>query len=377
MNDNINMENANLTPAQKKQLADRRVSLASAQKLMLTGLFVLVFALPLTAANASAGAFSPLTNNAPVLFGLGFLLVLVGGVLHLAKQEKWALPVLVVGGILVAVGVGAWVLGAVTAPGNGNGFDDLPPPPAGYVADWDCKAVTLAAAGPGGAHDVITEFPDAPFVAADAGTPDLNKVISVATLDLQNRRFYYDIAVDDDLGSSAAAYIATDAHSQDLNCRLLNPTPAVGGGLQEIPFWGRLSVSRVAGTRDNGSYVPVFYCDVTAGYYLGFGLNADSGAAADGHDADHSYVSYTNVNACPAPPPLVGDWQPLGTSDGDADGEWVAIWHILDLGLSDFTAPPIGSSVDVLIEIGTQPGNPTYKGDLSTYTMSIRIDSRA
>lgn len=347
------------------------------------GIMMVILGMPLMAANASAGPFSPLTDNAVYLIGIGLLLLFVAGVFYLAKMAKWFLPVAVTGGILLAIGFGGFVIGILTNTGpdnfcvlNPTDPSCLPPPPTGYTADWECKPVTLAAGGPGGAHDAITEFPDTPFVAADGGTPDLNKVIHVATLDLQNRRFYFDVAVDDDLASTAAAYIATDAFAQDINCRLMNPTPAVGGGLQEIPFWGRMSVSRVSGTRDNGSYVPVFYCDVTAGHYLGWGLNADSGAAADGHDADHSYVSYTNQNVCPAPPPTVGDWQPLGTSDGDADGEWVAAWHTLDLGLSDFTAPPIGSAVDVLLEIGTKPGDPTYRGDLSTLTMSIRIDAR-
>jgi hypothetical protein len=342
------------------------------------GVLMVLVALPFVAGNASAdnGAFSPLTNNALVLFGLGLLVLFVGAVFHLAKMTKWALPTLVIGGLLLAIGGGGFLLGALTNGGNGGDFGDLPPPPGGYVADWECAVADMTTSAQGDAHDAITEFPDSPFVAADAGTPDLNKVVAVPTLDLQNRRYYYDIAIDDDLASSAAAYIATDAHSQDINCKLLNPTPAVGGGLQEIPFWGRLTPSRTAGTANNGSYAPVFYCDTTGGYYLGWGANADSGAVAASHTADHTYSSYTRTNACPSPAPLSGDWVPLGTSDGDSDGEWVSVWFVLDNGLSDYTAPPIGSSVDVLIEIGTQPGNPTYDGDLSTYTMSIRIDTR-
>ena len=374
MEDYNNMESESVL----KQLRQREVDLASVARMFVAvGVVLMAVGLPLMAVNASAGQISSWTSNAGILFGLGLVIALVGAVLYFSDtSEKWGMAILVIGLLVAVVGLGGWLI-AFFAPANGGTpFDDLPPPPPGYSADWECRPMTLATGGPGGAHDGVTEFPDTPFVNADAGTPDLNKVIHVATLDLQNRRFYFDVAIDDDLASTAAAFIATDTFSQDINCRLLNPTPAVGGGLQEIPFWGRMSVSRVSGTRDNGSYVPVFYCDVTAGHYLGFGLNADSGAAADGHDADHSYVSYTDANVCPAPPPTVGDWKPLGTSDGDADGEWVAAWHILDLGLSDFTAPPIGSSVDVLIEIGTRPGDSTYKGDLSTNTMSIRIDTR-
>ena len=353
---------------------------------------ILLMALGTIAGAAQAGSgFEPLTDNAPLLIGLGFLIALVGGVLrYFEVGKKMALALLVAGFLLMALGAGGWLLGALIGDGTtplscplGTRLQDgLCGTVEGdsYSADWECEWFTIAAGGPGGAHDAITEFPDSPFVAADAGTPDLNKVLHTAvTTDLPSHRQYYDVAIDDDLASTAAAYIATDAYSGDIRCRLMNSKPAVGGGLQEVPFWGRMTPSRVAGTRDNGSFSPVFYCD-TQGYYLGFGTNADSGATPDAHDADHTYVSYTYSHACPATAPSQGDWIPLGTSDGDTDGEWIAVWHVLDLGLSDFAAPPVGSSVDVLIEVGTPPigtaGNSQWHGDLSTNTMSIRIDTR-
>jgi hypothetical protein len=354
------------------------VSLKNAKMSMMTGVLLVLFALPLMAVPVSAGSPLPiLTDNAWVLFGLGILAVLIGAVVYKGIKEEYGMPVLVVGFLLMAVGIGGGLLGALTGATPDSPFDDLPPAPVGWTADWECLPGDMGASALGDGHDAVTEFPDSPFVAADAGTPDLNKVISVVTLDLQNRKFYYDIAIDDDLASTAAAFVATDTHAQDIRCQLMNPPPAVGGGTQNIPFWGRMSVSRVTGTINNGSFAPVFYCDTTAGAYLFWGKNADGGAVAASHTADHTYTSYTAANVCPGSPPTVGDWIPLGVSTGgDADGEWVAVGHVLDLGLSDYTAPPLGSSVDVLIEIGTKPGDAQWKGDLSTLTMSIRIDTR-
>ncbi len=127
---------------------------------------------------------------------------------------------------------------------------------------------------------MVTEFPDTPFVAADGGTPDLNKVIATPTYDLAARVATVDLSVDDDVGISAAGYLDEDAFAFDVNCVLTNPTPAVGGGNQEIPLFAKVSVTRTTGTNNNGTFANVFYGDITGGWYLGVGTIADSGAAA-------------------------------------------------------------------------------------------------
>ena len=352
------------------------------------GVLLIALGIPMLALTASAasGPLAPLVNASPWLIGIGLLILLVAGVFKLAKMGKWALPAGVVGGLLFVVGIGGYAIGYLTSAGPPTDCEApnvlvngacLPPAPTGYVADWNCQVYeTTVGSAPGTAHDAVTEFPDAPFIAADGGTPDLNKVLAVDIIDPQNKKVAYDIAIDDDLIQTAAGYVATDATVQDINCKLKNPVPAVGGGLQEIPLWGRLTPSRTSGTAANGTYAPVFYCDATAGYYLGLGAIADSGAVPASHTADHTYVSYTEQNSCPAPAPLVGDWQPLGTSDGDPDGEWVGFWFVLDIGISDYTSPAIGTSVDVLIELGTDPTSTVYDGNLSTLTASIRISAR-
>jgi len=329
------------------------------------------------ASAGSAGPLQPLVNVATLLFVVGLIGGLVGGVLHIADVgAKYTLPVLVVSGILLVVGVGGWVTGWIYNVDPEVGPDE-PPVPEGYVAQWDCDFVTLAAGGPGGAHDAVTEFPDTPWTAADGGTPDWNSVIATPVYDAPAGLTTIDVSVDDDVTPATAGYLDEDAYAFDLRCKLLNPIPAVAGGNQEVPLWGRISASRVAGTNNNGSFAPVFRCDVTAGHYLGWGTIADSGAAADGHDADHSYVSYTNAIVCPSAPPLVGDWQPLGTSDGDPDGEWVSIWFVLDTGFSDYTSPPLGSSVYVNAEIGTRPDSTSWRGNVVQATVDLNLLARA
>jgi hypothetical protein len=330
------------------------------------------------ASAGNGGAFAPLVNNAWVLIGVGFIAVLIGGVLYALKMGKMAVPALLVGGILLAVGGGAAVIGWISPGPECVGIEcppDIQPPPGGYSASWSCNAPNDL---DGAAHDAVTEFPDTPFIAADGGSPDLNKVIALdgTTLyaDRQIKQSEHQVAVDDDLANTGAGYLATDTFNFDLLCFLTNPLPAVGGGLQEIPLWGRITLSRTTGTQTNGSYANVFYCDVTAGPYVGFGAIADSGSTT--HTSDHTYKSYTDVRTCPGPAPLQGVWVPLGTSDGDTDGEWVSFWYVLDVGLSDYTAPPIGTCISALVEVGTDPTHSSYRGNIERWSHDICIDSR-
>jgi len=364
--------------------ASSRARVVSPAARILVVIGIALIATGFFAAVASAGPLSQselaieqdfgrgLMNAAPALLGFGVLVVLVGGVLHLIKQEKYAVPAFAVGGLMVAVAIGGFFIGFLGGITIDQGPGDEPPP--GYVAKWQCNFVTLAAGGPGGAHDASAEFPDSPFVAADGGSPDLNKAIGTPIYDVPSKSVVIDISIDDDAAIPSTAFLDEDTYAFDVQCFLTNPIPAVGGGLQEIPLWGRASPSRVAGTINNGSYAPVFYCDVSAGTYLGFGKLADSGADPTGHDADHSYVSYDDAKPCPAAPALVGDWIQLGTSDGDVDGEYFAVFFVLDFGFSDFTAPALGSTdVFIKIEMGTDPNSSGYKGNVEI----LRIDLNA
>jgi hypothetical protein len=309
---------------------------------------------------------------------VGALLTVIGGILVWRELAMEVASILMVLGVVLAVvgvvGVFAPPIGTECDPATDPGC--VPPPPPGYVADWNCDWWDISTSAVGDAHDAVTEFPDTPFIAADAGTPDLNKVIMVPTYDVPAKNTLVKVAIDDDLATTATGYIATDTFAWDVNCQLMNPTQAVGGGLQEIPIWARLSPSRTSGTINNGSYADVFYCDITAGVYLGVGTIADSGVAAASHTNDHRYVSYTNSKVCNSPAPLVGDWIPLGTSDGDTDGEWWTVWLVLHYGFSDYTTPALNSRLTVKVEAGTTPGHATYKGNVDVNTLDLLLDAR-
>ena len=78
----------------------------------------------------------------------------------------------------------------------------------------------------------------------------------------------------------------------------------------------------------------------------------------------------------PAAAPLTGDWRSLGTSDGDPDGEWVSFWYVLDVGISDFETPAVWSAVNAQINLGTDPTQSEYKGNVVDLHWSWVISAR-
>ncbi len=366
---------------------------ARVRAIVTVGLCLLVAGLTMLPARVAAGDGSGddgmvagFTALAVPLIVIGAIILMVGGLFALAKQKQIGLVAGVVGGLLLIIGIGAGLVQIfIVAPGgpescNSNEYWDgsqcVPKGSNVYVAQWSCMFVTLAAGGPGGAHDAVTEFPDSPFTAADGGTPDLNKVIMVPVIDFVQGRAHVNVAIDDDAAVTNTAYVATDAYAFDIRCKLQNPLPAVAGGNQEVPIWGQMSFTYTAGTNENGSAATVLYCDQTAGHYAGFGLIADSGATADGHDADHTYVSYTQSKNCPQAPPLTGEWIPLGTSDGDPDGEWIASWLVLGTGISDYLSPPVNTMDTITVRLGTDPSNTQWKGNIVTLAIDLMISER-
>jgi len=339
---------------------------------------VFVFALLIALTPGLGFAVDPVA----MLEGAAVALLIIGGVFmgigalftKVKATKSLGIPAILIGAILFILSVAGF---AVQVLGSGLGPGELPPPPPGYVAEWNCNFWDISTSTVGDAHDAVTEYPDTPFVAADGGTPDLNKVIATPAYDLTNRIATEDISVDDDVTTTANGFIDEDTFAFDVNCRLMNPAPAVGGGNQEIPVWGQISVTRTTGTNNNGSFAHVFYGDVTAGWYLGFGTIADSGAAAASHTSDHRYVSYTSGLTYPNPAPLVGEWIPLGTSDGDTDGEWIAVWYVLGTGFSDYTAPNLGDSVLITVRLGTSPESTVYDGNVQTVTIDLNLLARA
>lgn len=345
--------------------------------LVLAGVIVAV-ALGLGTQTAAAGSldvFQPLVNVALVLIGVGALLLLVGLVLWYAGIDKAALPVLLVGGLLVAVGLGGALIGwlnNVSLTNTGN----PPPGPSGYVAQWSgiWGGSSTIAGGAQAVHDANTEFPAAPFLPCSTAVSPAGTVPTLATSvfseDNTSNSALLRVTITTGAAVTGATYQVPDCDAPDIRITLTNPPPAVGGGLQAVPFWGRISITRTSGTQQNGSYADIFHCSTDVGTYLGFGQDVDSGAAT--HTTNHRYVSYTSQIRCPGPEPLVGDWIQLGTTSTATpqNGEWVAFWFVMNnAGLFDYNYPPSGSTVQAKIELGTMPGNANgYVGNIVVFT---------
>lgn len=337
---------------------------------------------------------------------LGFVLLATYG--FLAKfgskraRSKW-LPVGIVGLMLVLVvlipAAGSWIIGLTGGPGD-NGqcsATQYRDPDTGECVDigktgnrWTLVAPAITGAGGGqgsAAHDAATELPDGPFVAGDGGTPDLNNVIAdyratiTAFVDRVNHLTSYDIAVDDDVVSTATGFIATDMDAADLQYRLDNAVDANGDGVNDqVPFFARVvSISRTTGTINNGTAADVFYCDQTAGWYIGFGREVDEGAA---HTSDHTYLSFTpSLGGCPGGMPSSGPWRNLGNDDGDS--AYASFWWMFGsrAGFSDYTSPPIGTTIIIVTEWGTPGQTVCENGDTADscnvqWTFSLRLSAR-
>src|SRR6266545_4016186 len=160
---------------------------------------VFVFALLIALTPGLGFAVDPVA----MLEGAAVALLIIGGVFmgigalftKVKATKSLGIPAILIGAILFILSVAGF---AVQVLGSGLGPGELPPPPPGYVAEWNCNFWDISTSTVGDAHDAMTEYPDTPFVAADGGTPDLNKVIATPAYDLTNRIATEDISVDDD-----------------------------------------------------------------------------------------------------------------------------------------------------------------------------------
>lgn len=320
-----------------------------------------------TASAGARGAVQPLIDATWLLIGIGVTGLLFAGLFAFFKMQKVAIPVGIVAGVLTLAGIGGGILGAVLPPdGEDCGTGQTWNPATLQCEDDDgtqplelsCGFNTLAAGGPGGAHDASTEFPTSPFVAADAGTPDYDSTIAtpIYTGDKIAR---IDITVDDErlaqsgIGANADGWLPEDTYAFDVHCVLANPPRAIGGGFATVGLEGLLTTPYMFGQTGNSTGRPVFVCDQgNGGVYFGWGVNADSGAAGTGHDANHNWISYRPGVSCNQPPSR-GDWMPVGgtSTATPANGEWIAVWFVLDAGIISYEETSVTYTIDVDIRV--------------------------
>ncbi len=296
---------------------------------------------------ASAGPgdfFTPIVVLSGTLIGGGLLLVVIGVVLGRFGGEPGEAvrdPFVGIGAVLLVIGIIGMVIPYIPV-----GPSPPPPPPGGAALKLFCQTATIAAGGPGGAHDAVTEFPTGnSLTAADGGTPDNNRVILTPTY--QGLKVVRDdITVDDEQNAFDSPFPATgtqwlsiSAYAFDINCRVDNPPNAVGGGFKAIGLFGQLSVPYLFGQMGNMTQTTAHYCSVTGGIHLGFGKVADGGTTATGHDANHDFISAWNSRTCSVGGlSLTSDVVSLGgtSTTSPQNGEWVSVFDVLDVGIISY-----------------------------------------
>ena len=331
---------------------------------------------PTLTANLMIGGMNGGTIAIALVIG-GFLSLAIGAILVGLKSKAAGMIGIGLGAIVLVagVGVGLAVLFLPGGPGscpsgqvwNGNACVSTG---GAFSANWNCQWLATT----GTAHDASTEFPDAPAIAADGGSPDIDGTIGTPIYNLDSKQMIWDIVVDDEanhpgaVGAGANTWLSEDAWAADVQCILTNQPMAVGGGLQAYPLWGQISVPRVVGVNNNYTDA-VWYCDTTFGVYLGFGTIADAGGSASAHTADHSYLSYTSSRNCGSPP-LSGDWVPLGTTATTGAGQvYVPVWQILANGLA--TLDDAAQQLVVTVNLGDNPGDSSFTGNVQTLTITL------
>jgi hypothetical protein len=335
-------------------------------------------------------AFQGLFDAGWILLLVGIFIALIGWVLRQyggEPGEAASVPALVVGMIALVVGLAAIGVGFLNAS-IGGGTQSCPAgqvrdPVSGecvdqtnYVADWNCQFVTLASGGPGGAHDAATEFPDSPFIASDGGTPDYDATIATPVY-TGGRLARIDINVDDEAlnipgtGTNGNTWLNEETYAFDVNCKLLNPPQAIGGGLATVPLWAQWEVPYMFGQAGNSTDDQVYVCDSSnGGVYLGFGAVIDSGQAPNGHDADHTYMSYKYDTSCGSLP-TVGDWMAVGNSSTSApgNGQYVDGWFNLAAGIISYEDTT--TTYSMTLRIGTSPEQSQWRGNIETLRVDI------
>jgi hypothetical protein len=351
--------------------------------LIYAGVFMIALAPPAAAAGTVDPSLNILVTWAPTMFIVGLILMCVAGLLYwLETLELLMIALAVIGGLLMILAVAGFIIPYMSGDNNdqkcpsGYHFSNgscVPDEVVGPLLHWSVK---IAAPYQAAVHDQNTEYPDSPFTACSAISPAGTATLGSTAnwyVDNTTRTITYRVTVATSTAAgTSAAYYVPDCVDMDFHVYLDTPQPAVGGGLQEVPYWIQVNPSRTSGTYNNGTMSDIWYEDTTNGLYLGTGKDADSGSAT--HTTDHVYSSYlNNGNAVhnPGQYPTVGDWVMQGTADGNANGEWSSVWWTLKTpgGLLDYTDQN-GRGVTLTVYIGTMPGS-GYNGNIVQWTINV------
>lgn len=344
-------------------------------RIALIGLLAFGSSLLLTSGQAAAAssAETMFVSGTP-FFAVGFVATgLVAGVLAAGKMKEGAIALGIVSVILLAMALAGWAIGSGGADCTVDPTAPECKPPPGYNARWNCNWLGTT----GTAHDASTEFPDSPFVAADGGTPDYDSTIGTPITNLDLKEVLWEITVDNEAlnvpgtGTNGNTWLAEDTWGADAKCVLENPLNAVGGGSQNVPIWGHIKVSRSMGATGNSTTTPVWLCDSTAGWYLGFGKAADAGSVTASHTNDHEYISYTSSTSCGSAP-LEGGWFNLGGTGTTTvqNGVYINVWQVLHAGLSSYE--DADQTVRVTVELGDDPTDATWAGNVETLFIDMQ-----
>lgn len=178
-----------------------------------------------------------------------------------------------------------------------------------------------------------------------------------ALVDRSNRLIQWQITVDDDVATSAAAFSAPDSCSHSLAVRLTNPRDVNGDGVQDsVAFFGRLRSISATTAQDGNQTTPrnIFMFDTTFGWYVGFSRRVDT------QTTDGTWLSVCPAGCADAQLKTAFDWTNLGSTTG-ADEDYIGLAAISrNYGFYGFTLPTAGYTYSFVWDIGTPDSYVTY-----------------
>lgn len=178
-----------------------------------------------------------------------------------------------------------------------------------------------------------------------------------AEVDRANRVVRWQVTVDDDIATSAAAFSAPDSCAHDLAVRLTNPRDVNGDGVQDsVSFFGRLRSISATTAQDGNQTTPrnIFMFDNTFGWYVGFSRRVDT------QTTDGTWLSVAPPGTSDGQLKTSFDWTNLGSTTG-ADEDYIGLAAISrNYGFYGFTQPVIGYTYSFVWDIGTPESFVTY-----------------
>jgi hypothetical protein len=318
---------------------------------------------------------------AVVLVPYWFLFIIGGSVIAVIgyavtrgtdADTRGAIIAYAISGILIVLGVSVGVGAGIDM---WNGGEDPQKPfcerfPNDPSCVWAPDFTILVPSTPAGAgRDTAAEIPGAPFTQCGSMSPAATMITynTDAYVDSSNKRIEMQVAINDDLAPTTAGYQLDECFLVDFAINLENGRDADGdSNIDAVTYFGRIrSITRTTMVDGNSSQpYNVFYWDTTNGWYMGW--MKESASQASNGDWISSYPAGVSDDRLPTG---ASEWKQLGSHSGGS-AEYVSFWFAArNYGIFGYTQPPVGSSVDILVDIGTVEIH-------DTWTVQVKLNAR-